>query len=383
MDVSEAMAAGCGSGGDRTEMIDKLPMGRERLAMKPTDDLRVKGYTPLTEPGRFKQEIPISDRASETVFRGRESIERILFREDRRMMAIIGPCSIHDERAALEYAERLRALQDKVADTLFLAMRVYFEKPRTTVGWKGLINDPDMDGACDMMAGLRRARTLLLSINEMGLPAATEMLDPITPQYLADLVTWGAIGARTTESQTHREMASGLSMPVGFKNSTDGSLAAAINAVVAAGTPQSFLGIDQNGRPSIVETGGNPWCHIVLRGGKRPNYDPISIEQARLKLIEKGLLQAIIVDCSHGNSMKMHQGQAIVWKSVIDQYLAGNDALAGLMLESNLFEGRQKFTGDLSTLKYGVSITDACISWETTEALLLATHRRLQQTGDR
>ena len=264
-----------------------------------------------------------------------------------------------------------------------MVMRVYFEKPRTTIGWKGLVSDPGMDGSCDMVEGLRLARRILLKICEMGLPAGTEMLDPITPQYLADLVSWAAIGARTTESQTHRELASGLSMPVGFKNSTDGNLASAINAVVAAKTPQSFLGVDQDGNTSVVRTGGNPFGHVVLRGGKRPNYDPISIEETRLRLIGKNLPEVVVVDCSHGNSMKKHQGQPVVWKNVIDQYISGSEALVGLMLESNLFEGNQKFTGDFSKLKYGVSITDECIAWETTEALLLSAHERLKSAAIR
>ena len=292
---------------------------------------------------------------------------------------IVGPCSIDDEEAALEYATRLNRLRNQVAETLFVVMRVYFEKPRTTVGWKGMINDPDLDGTCDMTAGLRKARGLLTQINEMGLPAAAEMLDTITAQYVADLVSWSAIGARTAESQIHREMASGLSMPVGFKNSTDGNLSSAINALMAARAPQSFLGIDQDGKTCVVKTSGNPWVHIVLRGGKRPNYDPISLEEARLRLIEKNLPEAIMVDCSHANSMKKFQGQAVVWKSVIGQYLNGNQSLIGLMLESNLQEGKQSFSGDAAALKYGVSVTDECISWQTTEQLLLWAHASLQQ----
>ena len=338
--------------------------------MKPTDDLRVKGYQQLMEPSVLKQELAISQAAHTTVLSGRDAIEKILNKEDKRLMVIVGPCSIHDEKAAYEYAEKLKKLRDEVSEALLVVMRVYFEKPRTSVGWKGLINDPQLDGTCDITDGVRKARRILLRINEIGVPAATEFLETITPQYVADLVSWSCIGARTTESPTHREMASGLSMPVGFKNGTDGKLSSAVNAVVAAKTPQSFLGIDQDGHTCVVQTGGNPWAHIVLRGGSQPNYDPISIEQARLKLIEKNLLENIMVDCSHGNSMKKYQGQAIVWRNVIDQYIAGNDSLIGLMLESNLFEGNQKFSGDLSALKYGVSITDECISWETTENLL-------------
>jgi 3-deoxy-7-phosphoheptulonate synthase len=351
--------------------------------MKSTDDLRIKRYDPLTAPRILKNEIPISAGARDTVISGRETIKSILRKEDRRLLVIVGPCSIHDEKAALEYAARLNTLRKQVAETLFVVMRVYFEKPRTTVGWKGMINDPDLDGTCDMTAGLRKARGLLVKIAEMGLPAATEMLDTITAQYVSDLVSWSAIGARTSESQTHREMASGLSMPVGFKNSTDGNLSSAINALTAARAPQSFLGINQDGKACVVKTTGNPWLHIVLRGGKRPNYDPISLEEARLRLIEKNLPEAIMVDCSHANSMKKYQGQAVVWKNVIGQYLDGNEALIGMMLESNLHAGSQIFSGDASSLKYGVSITDECISWETTEKLLLRAHEKLRQADSK
>ena len=260
---------------------------------------------------------------------------------------------------------------------MLLVMRVYFEKPRTTTGWKGLIYDPCMDGTCDMSDGLHKARSLLLKITEMGVPTATEMLEPIIPQYIAGLVCWTAIGARTTESQTHREMASGLSMPVGFKNCTDGELDTALNAMLAAGSPQSFLGIDPDGQTCIVKTTGNPWTHVVLRGGKRPNYDSVSTAEALSMLRNKGLPEAIMVDCSHANSRKKYQGQAIVWQDVINQRLDGNDALVGLMLESNLHEGNQKIGNDLSSLEYGVSVTDACISWETTEQLILGAHERL------
>ena len=342
-----------------------------------TEDLRVRDYLPLIPPRELKQKLTLSPKAQETVIRGRETIQRIIKKEDKRLVAIVGPCSIHDEKAALDYAGRLAALQAKVKDSLYLAMRVYFEKPRTTVGWKGLISDPELDGSCDMNAGIFKARHLIMQILEMGLPTATEMLEPIIPQYLADVVCWSAIGARTTESQTHREMASGLSMPVGFKNGTDGNLATAINALVAAHAAQTFLGIDQDGRTCIVKTGGNPYGHIVLRGGRRPNYDPISIEEARLMLITKGLPEAIIVDCSHANSHKKYQGQAIVWRNVVDQVVNGSESVIGLMLESNLHEGNQKYTGDRDALTYGVSITDECISWETTEALVTGAHEKL------
>jgi len=345
-----------------------------------TEDLRVRDYLPLLPPRELKQKLPLSEAAQQTVIEGRETIQRIINKEDNRILAIVGPCSIHDEKAALDYAQRLAVLKEKVKDTIYLVMRVYFEKPRTTVGWKGLISDPELDGSCDMNAGLFKARGLIMKIAEMGLPTATEMLEPITPQYLADLVCWSAIGARTTESQTHREMASGLSMPVGFKNGTDGNLSTAINALVAAHAAQTFLGIDQDGQTCVVKTGGNPYGHIVLRGGSRPNYDPISIEEARLMLITKGLPEAVIVDCSHANCHKKYQGQAIVWRNVIDQVVNGSEALIGLMLESNLHEGNQKFTGDLGALKYGVSITDECISWESTEELVLNAHAKLKRS---
>jgi 3-deoxy-7-phosphoheptulonate synthase len=337
----------------------------------PTDDLRVKGYTRLISPKQMKAAIAVSETACQTVTAAREAIGRILDKEDRRLLLVAGPCSIHDERGALEYAERLHALQQQVGGVIFMVMRVYFEKPRTTVGWKGFINDPGLDGGCDINQGLRKARRLLLAINEMGLPAGTEMVEMVTPQYVADLVSWGAIGARTTESQAHRELASGLSMPIGFKNSTDGNLQTAVHGMVAARTPQTFLGVDQEGYTCIVQTNGNPRCHIVLRGGKRPNYDPISIAEARLGLIEHKLPEAIMVDCSHANSWKKFQGQEMAWRSVVEQRVAGNDTLVGLMLESNLFEGNQKFSSDPSRLAYGVSITDECISWEATEKLVL------------
>jgi 3-deoxy-7-phosphoheptulonate synthase len=351
--------------------------------MKPTDDLRVKGYRRLMEPSMLKQELAIGPAAHDTVLSGRSAIHAILRKEDKRLLVIVGPCSIHDEKAAYEYAAKLQKLRDQVSEALIVVMRVYFEKPRTSVGWKGLINDPRLDDTCDIMEGLHKARSILLHINEIGVPAATEFLETITPQYVADLVSWACIGARTTESQTHREMASGLSMAVGFKNGTDGNLSSAINGVLAAKTGQSFLGIDQNGRTCVVQTNGNPLAHIVLRGGHRPNYDPISIEQARLNLIEKNLPETIMVDCSHGNSMKKYQGQAIVMRNVIDQYIAGNDSLIGLMLESNLLEGNQKFSGNLKTLKYGVSITDECISWQTTEHLLLSAAEKLVNSSNR
>lgn len=349
--------------------------------MERTQDLRVGGYKPMMSPQQLMAELPMSAKANETVVTGRTAIESILKKEDPRLVVVVGPCSIHDETAALEYAGYLKALADKVQDTMLVVMRVYFEKPRTTVGWKGLINDPHLDGSCDIRSGLRKARSLLLKTTEIGLPTATEFLEAVTPQYIADLVCWAAIGARTTESQIHREMASGLSMPVGFKNGTDGNMATAINAMIAARAPQSFLGIDHDGRTCIVQTVGNPFGHIVLRGGKRPNYDPISIEEAKLDLVTKNMPDGIMVDCSHANSRKKYQGQAIVWKHILEQRLSGNDSLIGMMLESNLNEGNQKFSADRSQLAYGVSVTDECISWETTESLLLSAHERILEAG--
>ncbi len=345
--------------------------------MQQTYDLRVGGYRPLVPPKELKTELPVSTASTETVVFGRQGIEDILSGKDKRLLIIAGPCSIHDEAAAIEYAGRLNELRKKVAETLFIVMRVYFEKPRTSVGWKGLINDPNLDGTCDIQEGLRKARRILCRITELGMPAGTEFLETITPQYVDDLISWAAIGARTTESQTHREMSSGLSMPVGFKNATDGNLSTAINAMVAARAPQSFLGIDQEGRTCIVKTNGNSTGHIVLRGGKRPNYDALSLEEAHLELVSNNLPAKIIVDCSHANSKKKFQGQAVVWKNVLHQFINGTDAIMGMMLESNLHEGSQKYTGELADLKYGVSITDECISWEATENLILAAHDKL------
>lgn len=348
------------------------------LTMKQTHDVNVKAFDTLISPNALKDELPMTEASIATVVSSRAVIERILGKEDKRLLVITGPCSIHDEKAALEYAEKLKKLSDKVDDHLYIVMRVYFEKPRTTVGWKGLINDPNMDGSCDMKAGLRRARKLLLKITEMGLPTGTEMLDHITPQYVAGLVSWAAIGARTTESQTHREMASGLSMPVGFKNCTDGGLVNAFNAMVAARSPQSFLGIDPDGRASVIKTKGNTGVHIVLRGGVRPNYDCVSIGEAVAQLKARKLPEAIVVDCSHANSRKKFQGQAVVWKDVLNQRLNGNDSLVGMMLESNLKEGSQSCLPDPEELEYGVSVTDECISWETTEELILFAHDQLK-----
>ncbi|MCP3940759.1 MAG: 3-deoxy-7-phosphoheptulonate synthase [Desulfobacteraceae bacterium] len=345
--------------------------------MKQTHDVNVKEFKPLMSPAAIKEELPITDEVIQTVITGRKDVENILEGNDKRLLVIAGPCSIHDSDAALEYAEKMTRLREEVKDKINLIMRVYFEKPRTTIGWKGMINDPDLNASYNVNQGLRSARTLLLKINTMGLPTATEILDPITPQYIAGLLTWVAIGARTTESQTHREMASGLSMPVGFKNSTDGSLTGAINAMQAASAPQHFLGIDPNGASSVVSTKGNPYSHLVLRGGTTPNYDPVSVGKAQDRLQEKKMLTEVMIDCSHDNSGQKFKGQAFVFKSAIDQRLDGNDRIIGLMLESNLFEGNQKCNNGAGDLKYGVSITDECISWENTVSLIRCAYKKL------
>jgi 3-deoxy-7-phosphoheptulonate synthase len=336
-----------------------------------TQDLHVQEIVRLLTPRELKAQMPTTDGANATVARSRERIIRILRREDPRLLVVIGPCSIHDEKGALDYATRLNALRQEFADRLEIVMRVYFEKPRTTIGWKGLINDPHLDGSQDIETGLTIARRLLLGITDLGLPAATEFLDPIVPQYIADLITWAAIGARTTESQTHREMASGLSMPVGLKNNTDGSLQSAIDAMGAARHPHSFLGIDQDGVTSIVRTAGNPHTHVVLRGGRaQTNYDAESIRAAEEKLKSESLPPVLMVDCSHANSEKQHARQEDVWHSVIQQRVAGTGSLIGLMVESSLNEGNQPIPQNLADLRYGVSLTDSCIGWETTERML-------------
>ncbi len=345
--------------------------------MKLTYDVNVKEFIPIISPDRIKQEIPVEEDVAQTVINSRKDIENIISGKDKRLMIIAGPCSIHDTKAALDYAGKMNDLKKQVADKICLVMRVYFEKPRTTVGWKGLINDPFLDSSYNVNTGLRTARSLLADINKMGLPTATEILDPITPQYIAGLLSWVAIGARTTESQTHREMASGLSMPVGFKNSTDGSLKAAINAMQAAAAPQHFLGIDPHGMSAVVSTKGNKYGHIVLRGGTHPNYDPISVGKTQEQLKEKGLPDAIVIDCSHDNSGQRYTGQAFVFHSALDQRLQGNHRIIGLMLESNLFEGRQDCSCAPDELKYGVSITDECISWDSTVELIKTAYDKL------
>jgi 3-deoxy-7-phosphoheptulonate synthase len=344
--------------------------------MQQTNNLNVVDMCPLMSPSRLKERLPMSEVANATVLTGRHQVQRVLDREDRRLLVVVGPCSIHDPRIALDYAARLKDLSDKVKDTLLLVMRVYFEKPRTTVGWKGLINDPDLDGTHKVEKGLQLARQILVEVNELGVPAATETLDPISPQYLAELLSWSAIGARTTESQTHREMASGLSMPVGFKNGTDGNLDTAINAMQAALEPHHFLGINLDGQTCVIQTRGNHYGHLVLRGGKHgPNFDALAVKKAEDGLEKAGLRQEIMVDCNHANSGKDPVRQEIVLRDIVRQIKDGNESLIGVMIESNLKGGSQKVGPDM---EYGVSITDACLDWENTRRILLDAHQDLQ-----
>ena len=333
----------------------------------------------LPTPNQVVNKYPISDKAAQVVFKGREDFNNILNKTDKRIAVVIGPCSIHDEELALEYAARLKKLSDQVGDQLLIFMRVYFSKPRTTVGWKGFINDPFLDDSFQVEVGLEKARSLLLKINEIGLPTATEALDQFTPQYIGDLISWTAIGARTTESQTHREMASGLSTPVGFKNGTDGSITVAINAIKSCSSPHSFLGTDMEGRSVVMQTKGNKYSHIVLRGGATPNYDSVNVAIVEKGLVKAGLPLNIMIDCSHGNSNKDHNLQPLVFDNCINQLIEGNQSIIGLMIESNINEGNQSLSSDLSSLKYGVSITDACINWESTEQMLISGYNKLSK----
>jgi len=343
------------------------------------NNINVLSQDLLPTPAEVKQALPLTETAEQTVLDGRDIVHNILDHKDHRLFVVVGPCSIHDPEQALDYAERLQKLAAEVSDTLYIVMRVYFEKPRTTVGWKGLINDPYMDDSFHIEKGLYKARELLLKLAEMGIPTATEALDPISPQYLSDLITWSAIGARTTESQTHREMASGLSTPVGFKNGTDGSLGVAINALHSVSQPHNFLGINQQGQCTVVKTRGNRYGHVVLRGGGgQPNYDAPHIARCEQELRADGLPLNIAVDCSHGNSAKDPANQEKVVANCVEQILHGNQSIIGLMLESNIGWGNQPIPDDLSQLKYGVSVTDACIDWETTETLLRNTRKQLK-----
>ena len=341
-------------------------------------NVNVHDTVPLVAPAALKSELPASDAVNRTVGNSRETVKQILSGDDERLMVVVGPCSIHDPEACREYADRLHALARQVDERLFLVMRVYFEKPRTTVGWKGLINDPHLNDTFDIQTGMKITRKFLLEVGELGVPAATEMLEPITPQYIADLITVASIGARTTESPTHRQMASGLSMPVGYKNGTDGSLQVAMDAMLAAKSPHSFLGIDNEGKTCIVNTKGNAWGHLILRGGRSgPNYSAEHLADATNRLTEAGLSPHFLVDCSHANSNKDYSKQSVAWNDVIDQRVAGNATITGLMLESHLNPGNQKLTQDLTALKRGVSITDGCIGWEETEALILEGYEKL------
>ncbi|HYQ92388.1 MAG TPA: 3-deoxy-7-phosphoheptulonate synthase [Candidatus Competibacteraceae bacterium] len=333
-------------------------------------NINVVSQEVMLTPAEIQRRLPLSEKAEQTVLNGRETIKRILDRRDQRLFVVVGPCSIHDLEATREYAWRLKKLADEVNDTLFVVMRVYFEKPRTTTGWKGFINDPYMDDSFQLEEGLQKARSLLLELAEMGLPTGTEALDPITPQYLSDLISWTAIGARTTESQTHREMASGLSTPVGFKNGTDGNLQVAINALHSASKPHSFLGINQDGQCAVIRTSGNNYGHVVLRGGSRPNYDSVSIAMCEEQLLAAKLPINIVVDCSHANCNKKPALQPRVMQDCVHQIIEGNRSIIGLMIESNLEEGNQPIPADLSQLHYGVSITEPCVGWSTTEKML-------------
>ncbi|MDO8449533.1 MAG: 3-deoxy-7-phosphoheptulonate synthase [Rhodoferax sp.] len=341
------------------------------------ENLNVVSQQTLLSPSQLHEDIPASSRATQTVSAARRTLANILNGHDPRPFVVVGPCSIHDTKAAMEYAQRLKALADELADQIFVVMRVYFEKPRTTVGWKGLINDPRMDDSFHVEEGLHLARRLLVDLNDLGLPCGTEALDPITPQYLGDLIAWSAIGARTTESQTHRELASGLSSPVGFKNGTDGNLEVALNAMLSAAQPHAFLGINGAGQVALTQTRGNPFGHLILRGGTNPNYDSVAVAQAEAALTAAKLPVNIVVDCSHANSRKNHALQALVLKDVVHQIADGNRAIKGVMLESNLFDGNQKL-GRPQDLRYGVSITDACMGWDTTAAGLREAAARLR-----
>ena len=350
-----------------------------QLDKKPIENCNIESAEPLITPNQLKAVLPITEKASDAVFAGRDAIRKILDREDHRIFMVIGPCSIHDVNAAIEYAQRLKALAEEVQDTIVLVMRVYFEKPRTTVGWKGLINDPYLDDSFKLEEGLHIGRKLLIDLAEIGLPLSTEALDPISPQYMQDLISWSAIGARTTESQTHREMASGLSSAVGFKNGTDGSFDVAINALKSVSSPHRFLGINQAGQVSMIETKGNPYGHVVLRGGNnRPNYDAVSVAASEAALEKAGVSTNIMVDCSHANSNKDPALQPLVMENITDQIVNGNQSIVGLMVESHLQFGRQDIPKDLSELKYGVSVTDGCISWEMTEKAVLSMRDRLK-----
>lgn len=351
------------------------------MSQQPTslENLNVESQDILITPAELKAKLPIDNTVAETIAKGRQAVQNILDGKDHRLLVVVGPCSIHDIKAAKEYAEKLKVLADELSDTLLIVMRVYFEKPRTTTGWKGLINDPYINDSFKIEEGLTIGRQLLLDISAMGLPTSTEALDPISPQYMQDLIVWSAIGARTTESQTHREMASGLSSAVGFKNGTDGNLTVATNALKSVASPHRFLGINGEGQVSIITTKGNPYAHIVLRGGdNKPNYDSVSMALCEQALDKTGITQNIMVDCSHANSNKNHELQTLVLENISNQILEGNQSIMGVMIESHLKAGNQKIPADLKDLEYGVSITDACIDWPTTEDCLRSMRNNIQ-----
>ncbi|NDI87340.1 3-deoxy-7-phosphoheptulonate synthase [Undibacterium crateris] len=344
------------------------------------ENINVSAFDTMPTPEELHARLPLSELAGDVVEKSRETLRAILDRKDPRLFVVVGPCSIHDPVAGLDYARRLKALQEELSDVMLLVMRVYFEKPRTTTGWKGYINDPYMDDSFRVDEGMEKARRFLLDVCELGLPTATEALDPISPQYLGDLIAWTAIGARTTESQTHREMSSGLSTPVGFKNGTDGDISIAINAILSASHPHSFLGLNGQGRVAIVRTSGNPYGHVVLRGGgDRPNYDTVSVAMAQQALVKAKLAPNIVVDCSHANSYKKPELQPLVMADVVNQIANGNQSIVGVMIESNLAAGNQAIPADLSELKYGCSVTDGCVDWDSTVSMLRAAAERLRQ----
>ena len=343
------------------------------------DDVNLQSIHPLVTPAELKTELPLTESAYQTVLHGRETIRNILDGKDKRIFVVIGPCSIHDPVAAHEYADRLKVLSDKIKDSIYIVMRVYFEKPRTTVGWKGLINDPDMNDSFNIEKGLRIGRKLLVELNEKGLPCATEALDPNSPQYYQDLISWSAIGARTTESQTHREMSSGLSSPVGFKNGTDGGLTVATNAMQSVKHGHHFLGLNNQGQVSVIRTSGNPYAHVVLRGGNgKPNYDAGSVAEAEAALAKAKVSTKIMIDTSHANSNKDPFLQPLVLKNISEQIIQGNKSISGIMVESHLKGGRQEIPENLCDLEYGKSVTDGCIDWDTTEKVLLEMHEALK-----
>jgi len=353
---------------------EQLPSGHK----KTLNDIHVNSEAVLITPDELRTEQPLSESGRSFVKAARQVISNIIHKKDHRLLVISGPCSVHDVESAKEYAQKLKVLHDKYKDSFYIVMRVYFEKPRTTVGWKGLINDPHMDGSFDVEVGLRKARELLIYLTELGLPLATEALDPISPQYLAELFSWSAIGARTTESQTHREMASGLSMPIGFKNGTNGSLDVAINALQSAASSHRFMGINRQGQVALIKTSGNPDGHVILRGGKQPNYDSVNVAICEQELKAQKLELGIVVDCSHGNSSKDYRRQPLVAENVFNQICEGNQSIIGIMLESHLFAGNQSSNIAREELKYGLSVTDACIDFTTTEQLISSAATKLK-----